>query len=216
MEIKKIDGEEYILKSSVDELVRKRLSPMSERARKAEATILELQEKIDSSSDSSTKLQEQLERISKLETEIAQSRSQYESHSTIAQHGFIDPSLRDMVEWTYKREMESRPKKSQQKLGEWLAEIKENPDLAPMAIRPHLITTSPTEAAQPTETKPQHLDAGGSSSSAPPVNNQVVQHNGQISANLLDNALRDPEMYRAKRDEIKATWYAQRNKKPFM
>ena len=215
MEIKKIDGEEYILKSSVDELVRKRLSPMSERARKAEATILELEEKLSSSSDSSTRIKEQLERISKLEQEIEQSRSQYNSHSTIAQHGFIDPSLRDTMEWTYKREMEKRPKKSQQKLGDWLQEIKENPELAPMSIRPHLIKASQGAGEQPRETKPQNLDGSGSSS-APPVNNNVVQTNSQLSANLIENALRDPEMYRAKRDEIKATWYAQRNKKPFV
>lgn len=214
MEIKKIDGEEYILKSSVDELVRKRLSPMSERARKAESTITELQKQLDGSKDSASRIQEHQQRIQELENEISKSRAQYHSHSTIASHGFTDPNLRDMVEWTYQREMANRPKKAQQKLDEWITEIKENPDLAPVSIRPHLRSTNPVTTEQKLPTTSHNPQVA--QTSPPPSNNAVVQTNGTPPSNLLENALRDPEMYRAKREEIKATWYAQRNRKPFM
>ena len=210
MEIKKIDGIEYILKTEVDDLVRKRLSPMSERARTAESRIEDMSKKLEESQDGASRYQEQKKRIEQLEKDINHSRAQYQSHTTISAHGFTDPNLRDMVEWTYKREMENRPEESRQKLNEWLGGIRENPESAPLTIRPHLGSTSPPAAApavQATTPTPQIVH-----SSAPPVNNSVVPTNGTTSADLITNALRDPEMYRAKHEEIKATWYAQRKK----
>jgi len=211
MEVKKIEGVEYILKSEVDELVRKRLSPMSERARKAETQLETMQKKFEESQEGASRFEEQKARIEQLEKDIARSRAQYESHSTIAENGFIDPRLRDMVEWTYEREMAGRPKKSHQKLGEWLKEIRENPDMAPITIRPHLQSTSPQAAKQEQQTtipSPPEVQA----SNPPASSAAVVQQNSVPSSDLITNALRDPEMYRAKRDEIKATWYAQRKK----
>ena len=90
MEVKKIDGVEYIEKESVDELVRKRLSPMSERARRAESRIEELTAALDGSKNASSRIAEHQQRIAELEDKIAKSRAQYQSHSTIAEHGFVD------------------------------------------------------------------------------------------------------------------------------
>ena len=195
MEVKKIDGVEYIVKESVDELVRKRLSPMSERARKAETKVEELTAALDGSKNASSRIAEHQQRITELEEQIAKSRAQYQSHSTIAQHGFVDAHLRDMVEWTYQREMASRPKKNQQKLGDWLEHIKANPEDAPISIRPHIAPNNPAQpAAQPAAKT--HNPAQGIPSNPPTAapSNGVVQTNGAINANLLENALRAPDI----------------------
>jgi hypothetical protein len=196
MKIKKFEDIEYIKKSDVDELVRSRITKVSERARVSEERVKELELKMEQSRPQS-------------ESNLAQSKKAYAEHQTITQYGFTDPNLRDMVSWTYEREMKNRPKKDQQKLGEWLQAMKDDPSLAPSTIAPHLTATNPAPATPQPETK--SLDPHAVETSIHPSNG-VVQPQGVMDRNLIDSALRDPEIYKAKREEIKATWYSQRGK----
>ena len=214
MKTKEIEGLEYILKSDVDELVRQRITKVSERARTAEEKVKEMNELATTAKDSKAIIEGYEKQIAELQQNIAKQQALYESHSVIAQHGFVDADLRDMVEWSYNREMSTRSKKDQQKLSEWLQDIKTNPDNAPSTLRPHLITNNQSVEPQQTET----ITHGHHLTSQPPKPVQstgVVQPKENITSSLIESALRDPEIYRAKREEIKATWYAQRNKKRF-
>ena len=109
MEIKKFEEKEYILKSDVDELVRSRITKVSERARASEDRVKELESTAKASPNSET-IAQHVARIAELETNLAQSKKTYSEHETITKYGFLDPNLRDMVSWTYEREMRNRPK----------------------------------------------------------------------------------------------------------
>ena len=153
MEIKKFEDIEYIKKSDVDELVRSRITKVSERARVSEERVKELELKMEQARPQSEALQQHTARIAELESNLAQSKKAYAEHQTITQYGFTDPNLRDMVSWTYEREMKNRPKKDQQKLGEWLQAMKDDPSLAPSTIAPHLRATNPAPATPQPENK---------------------------------------------------------------
>ena len=209
MEIKKFEEKEYILKSDVDQLVRGRITKVSERARASEERVKELEASIKQSSPNTETIAQHVERIAELERNLAYSKKTYEEHETITQYGFLDPNLRDMVSWTYEREMKTRSKKDHQKLGDWLQSIKDDPSTAPTTIAPHLKSNSLIPATSPeSKTIPDHHSVDSSLTPS----NGVVQPKGVMDRNLIDSALQDPEIYRAKRDEIKATWYSQRGK----
>ena len=56
MKTKEIDGIEYILKADVDELIRSRITKVSERARIAEDNVKELEPLVESAKESSEKI----------------------------------------------------------------------------------------------------------------------------------------------------------------
>jgi hypothetical protein len=152
MEVKLIEGTEYILKSDIDDLVRARLSKVSERARIAEGRVSELEESVEASSGASTQLIELQNQVESLTGELAQSKNLYSVHSTIAKHGFVDPDLRDLIEWQYNRAIKDMDTKEQPDLESWLSTIKEAPEKAPTALRPHLQSIAP--AAPPAAPEP--------------------------------------------------------------
>ena len=215
MKTKEIEGQEYILKTDVDELVRQRITKVSERARTAEEKVKEMSNIAATAQDSQAIIDGYQKQIAELQASMEKQKALYDSHSTIARYGFLDDDLRDMVEWSYNREMSGRSKKNQQKLGEWLEDIKANPEKAPVTLRPHLISANQSPSEVQTETiTPDHRQT----STPPPKTQQssgVVQPTEKISSSLIESALRDPEIYRARREEIKATWYAQRKKNRF-
>lgn len=151
MEVKNIEGVEYILKSDVDDLVRSRLSKVSERARAAEARVLELEESVEANKGATQKLTDLQLQIESLTGELEQSKSLYSTHSTIAKHGFIDPELRDLVEWQYQKAIKDIPKKERPDLDTWLSDLKEDPSKATKALRPFLKSEAPAAPPAPAE-----------------------------------------------------------------
>ena len=138
MEIKEIEGVEYILKSEVDDLVRSRLSKVSERARAAESRAAELEKTVEANKGASAKLSDLQLQIESLQQELEQSKELYTVHSTIAKHGFTDPELRDLVEWQYKRAQKGKGKKEQVDLDTWLSNMHTDPQQAPVSLRPFI------------------------------------------------------------------------------
>ncbi len=151
MEVKNIEGVEYILKSDVDDLVRSRLSKVSERARAAEARVLELEESVEANKGAAAQLTDLQLQIESLTGQLEQSKSLYSTHSTIAKHGFIDPELRDLVEWQYQKAIKDIPKKERPDLDTWLSDLKEDPSKATKALRPFLKPEAPATPPAPAE-----------------------------------------------------------------
>lgn len=157
MEVKNIEGVEYILKSDVDDLVRSRLSKVSERARAAEARVLELEESVEANKGAAAQLTDLQLQIESLTGQLEQSKSLYSTHSTIAKHGFIDPELRDLVEWQYQKAIKDIPKKERPDLDTWLSDLKEDPSKATKALRPFLKSEAPAAPPAPAEAPQEAL-----------------------------------------------------------
>ena len=143
MEVKTIEGVEYILKTDIDDLVRSRLSKVSERARVAESRVEELERSVEASKGAATQVADLQLQLESLTGELEQSRNLYSIHSTIANHGFTDPQMSKLINWQYKDSMQEIPKKEQPDLDSWLTSLKAAPDKAPITLRPFLQTKAP-------------------------------------------------------------------------
>jgi hypothetical protein len=210
MEVKEIDGTEYLPKAAVDKLVRERIAKVSERARAAESRVKEMEPQLVAATDSTARLEAMASQLEALQAELSVSKQRYATHSAITSAGFTDPDVRDMVEWSYSRAMEGRPKKDRQALGEWLETVKADPSTAPTALRPHLAQPS---AEQPAATE-QATAAAVQASTAPPSNASVSAAPEMGGRDLIEQGMRDPDFYQANRDAIRQAWYHQSGKPP--
>ena len=202
---KTIEGEEYILKSAVDEIVRQRISKYTEKTREAEMKIDQLQSQLDESRSKVAVSEKLTEQIDQLQSDLQNARTQYERHSVISQFGITDPSVRQTVEIFHEQEMSKRNKKDQVSLSDWLSSIKEDPSKAPMILKPHFSQTSTerVETQERTEAKP---------TPTPPTSNNGVTPAGEsMSGDLLKRA-NDPVFYGQNRTAIREAWYKQRGK----
>jgi len=209
MEVKEIDGTEYLPKSAVDKLVRERIAKVSERARTAEGRIKEMEPQLAASADSTARLEAMANQLESLQAELSVSKTRYQTHSAITSAGFTDPDVRDMVEWSYSRAMEGRAKKDRQALGDWIEAVKGDPSTAPTALRPHL--------AQPSAEQPAGAPAVADDvprGTAPPSNASVSAAPEMGGRDLIEQGMRDPGFYEANRDAIRAAWYHQSGKPP--
>jgi len=207
METKEIEGVEYIPKTQVDELVRSRLTKLSERARSAEQERDELAAKMKDFDPAGMRAQ-----MDGLRSELEASRAKYQNHSAISAHGITDPDIRDMVEWSHKRSMENLAKKDRLGIGEWIDGIKSDPSKAPAHLRPHFQPpAAPTEAPEA-----EAISAPAETGTAPASNaGAVIPPQSAGGRDLIERATRDPEFYQANRDKIKEAWYNQKKPGPF-
>lgn len=210
---KVIEGEEYILKSAVDEIVRQRISKYSEKTREAEMKIDQLQSEIDDSRSKIAVSDKLTAQIDDLTQQLNQARTQYERHSTISEYGITDPSLRDAVEYFHEKEMSGRTKKDQQSLGDWLSAIKSDPSTAPTVLRPHFVTPEQPSNTAPVET-PTAQTQGQAVVQAvvPPTSNQGVQPTSNTTSSDLLTRASDPVFFTANRAAIREAYYSQRGK----
>ena len=214
MEVKEIDGTEYLPKAHVDKLVRERIAKVSERARAAEARVKEMEPQLVAATDSTARLEAMASQLEALQAELSVSKQRYATHSAITSAGFTDPDVRDMVEWSYSRAMEGRPKKDRQALGEWLDSVKADPSTAPTALRPHLVQPSAEQPAFGAAATEAATAAAVQASTAPPSNASVSAAPEMGGRDLIEQGMRDPEFYSANRDAIRAAWYHQGGKPP--
>ena len=95
------EGQEYILKSEVDGIVRERLSKVAEGKRMAEGKVSELEAQLETMNEKVKGVDAMASQLSQLQDELAVSNQRYERHSAIASHGITDPEIRDLIEWQY-------------------------------------------------------------------------------------------------------------------
>ena len=204
MEVKEFDGTGYLPKAAVDKLVRERIAKVSERARAAESRVKEMEPQLAAATDSTARLEAMASQLEALQAELSVSKQRYATHSAITSAGFTDPDVRDMVEWSYSRAMEGRPKKDRQALGEWRETVKADPSTAPTALRPHLAQPS-AEQPPATEAAAEHVQA----STAPPSNASVSAAPEMGGRDLIVHVMRDPSFFQAIRDAIRLACYHQ-------
>ena len=153
MEKTTIEGVEYYAADQVETLIRSRLAKVSERARTAEAKLEEMEGQLGEAQSKVGVSDTLAQRVQQLEEQLSNAEGKYNRHTAISSHGFTDPDVRDLIEWAFDRAAAGTPEgQDRPELAAWLAQIKENPDEAPAAIRPHL-SSAPT-SAPPATVKP--------------------------------------------------------------
>ena len=212
------EGQEYILKSEVDGIVRERLSKVTETKRSAEKRVQELESQLEDMSGKVKGAEAMASQLATLQDELAVSNQRYERHQAIAAQGITDPEVRDLVEWQYNKAMDSKAKKDRIPMGEWMATMKEGGEV-PTVLKPYFQAqeapqNAPQEATQTnTDTKQlQTLSEPLQSTPRPSTNQGVAQtQNHSTSGDVWKRAASDFEFYQQNRAELRKAYYAKRN-----
>lgn len=222
MRIKEIEGIEYVAKTDIEAAFKDRISKLSARALQAEETATALQTELDNTTGRLGSLDTLNSKIQELQTQLTDANTRYDRHNAMAQNGFTDPEIREAVEWAYNKAMQGTEKPTP--LGDWLASIKADPTLAPLVLRPHLISQQipqqiPQHSTQPqmvesSPTAPTNADASKPAPALdvapallPPKTNTGAQPAPTQAGDILKHAANDIEFYRANRDAVRKAWF---------
>ena len=212
------EGQEYILKSEVDGIVRERLSKVTENKRSAEKRVSELESQLEDMSSKVKGAEAMASQLASLQDELAISNQRYERHQAIAAQGITDPEVRDLVEWQYNKAMDSKAKKDRVPMGEWMANMKEGGEV-PTVLRPYFQAQEAPQNA-PQESVPANVDRSQiqslgqptQSTSRPSTNQGVAQpQNHSTNGDVWKRAASDFEFSQQNRAELKKPYYAKRN-----
>ena len=206
------EGHEYVLKSDMEAAFQSRIQKLSARAVQAEEQAKAYQEQLDNQSGELQKIQTLGSRVQELEAELENANSRYSRHTALADAGFQDPEIRELVEWQYERAMKGQEKKAS--LVDWLTAMKVDPSQAPVALRPHLKTETVTSSevdVKPTQSGPEVDVKPTQSIPEPPVMIPPKTNTGTVqapvqSSDMLKRATEDLDFYRANRESIKKAW----------
>lgn len=200
------EGQEFVLKADIENAFKERIQKLSARAVQAEEQAKAIQDQLDTQSGELAKIQTLSSRVQELEGELETANSRYSRHTAMADMGIIDAEVRELVEWQYSKATKGQDKP--QPLHDWLAALKENPDTAPVTLRPHLQPKEPMTAAPVNEqvapqVAPQVADQPAI---LPPKTNTGAQPAPVQSTDMLKRAADDFEFYKANRDAIRKAW----------
>lgn len=206
MSEKEIDGQTYILKSSVENIVKSRLE-------KQGIKIAEMQAQIEEYKTTTTNTAELQQKLEAVQTELNNSNLKFTRYQAIAGLGYgQDQELVDAIEWSYKRSQSKLPKKDQTDLQTWLKNCKENPDQAPTVLRPHLKNQN-IATEQPQQPQQNNLVELQQPQQPQPQNTpQIISTNAGAlptpdpNSNIIDRGIKDPDFYRQNREAIQNAW----------
>ena len=205
------EGLEYVLKSDMEQAFQSRIQKLSSRAIQAEEQARAYQEQLDSQAGELQKIQTLGSRVQELESELETANTRYQRQVLMADQGFQDPEIRELVEWQYSKA--TKGQENPVSMSEWLQAMKADPSQAPVTLRPHLqIESAPSEgsaeAVQENGMEPQapvQTQMDPPAMLPPKTNTGTVQAPVQ-STDLLKRASEDLDFYRANREAVRKAW----------
>tara|TARA_Y100000401_G_scaffold65040_1_gene51803 strand:- start:481 stop:1140 length:660 start_codon:yes stop_codon:yes gene_type:complete len=206
------DGQEYILKTEVDGIVRERLSKVAEGKRAAEKQVSDLKKSIEALEVKAKSNEALSTQIAQLQDELSLSNQKYDRHQAIANHGITDPEVRDLIEWQYNKSMDGKPKKDKVSLSDWMSQMKENQQV-PKVLQPFFENPEPQAQAQAEpQAQAQATQAEPQAQAVRPSTNNGVNATNDYSTNqdLWKRAGDDFEFYQKNREQLKKSYYKQR------
>tara|TARA_R100001440_G_scaffold19922_1_gene33549 strand:+ start:35 stop:664 length:630 start_codon:yes stop_codon:yes gene_type:complete len=199
------EGVEYVLKADMEAAIKDRITKLSTRAVQAEEQVKELQQQLDGNVGKFEQMEFLSKELAEAKNALESANSRYTRHTSMAELGFLDSDVRDLVEWSYEKAMKGKAKKDQVSFGDWIQEMKADPSKAPVTIRPHI--NLPTESV-PGEEQPvgevEQVEAAPAL--LPPKTNTGTTPPPVQSTDLLKRGAEDFEFYRTHRDEIRKAW----------
>lgn len=210
------EGKTYILKSQVESIIKERVSKVAQRASEYENQLSDLQKDLEKANKSSASIDVLKSKIDELQSKYDKANQRYERYTSISSYGLTDPDLVEAIEWAYDRAMTKEDKPIE--LKEWLKGAFENPDTAPVMLRPHIQAARASmnleaEVDSNPNIERQQLSELGDQN---PVNSPLAPRTnlGAISlpdkqTSLSNRVYDDPELYEANRENIRKSWYEQ-------
>ena len=204
------EGQEYILKSEVDGIVRERLSKVAEGKRMAEGKVQELEAQLETMNEKVKGVDAMASQLSQLQDELAVSNQRYERHSAIASHGITDPEIRDLIEWQYTKAMDGKTQKDKKSLSEWISGMGESGEI-PTVLQPYFRITEEGQEQAPAQGQAP-APSSNPMAQRPTSNQGVAQtQDHSTSADMWKRAGNDFEFYQQNRAQLKKQYYEMRN-----
>lgn len=203
------EGKIYILKSQVESIIKERVGKVAQRATLAEQQLEEAHQRIEKSEKAMSSIDILNQQLIDMQSKLSTSEKRFSRYQSISKHGLTDPDLIEAIEWTYERAQSKKEDKDRLSLSDWLDSQVENPDEAPITIRPHLRALK--MANTPEETQPEEIDTLETQQNTEPERTPVPRSNvGTIptpdTPGFLERALKDPEFYAANREKVVQAW----------
>lgn len=217
------DGKTYILKSSVETIIKERISKVAQRATEAESKSSEMEQKIKDFESKQASIDLLNNQLSELRDQLKTSESKFSRYQSISQLGITNQEVIDLLEWQYDkstREMKDRPE-----LSEWLQSHINDVDNAPISIQHHLSALKSSAPPEANEAPPeasteadminmmqmQSLQHLNQSVTPPNVNRGAIKAPEQ--KNILERGLTDQAYYNQNAEAIRQAWIAQYGKR---
>lgn len=209
------EGRTYVLKSEMESIIKERIGKVASRATTAEKALEEAQSRLSKAEKAMSSVDILNQQLAEMQTRLKSSEQRFERYQSISKHGLTDPDLVEAIEWSFERAQKGKSDKERQTLSDWLDQQVENPESAPITIRPHLQAlkmigedNADTAGDLPEASTASQLQALGESlepqQAAPRTNVGAIP--APDSPGFLDRALKDPEFYAANRDKVMQAW----------
>lgn len=210
------EGRTYVLKSEMESIIKERIGKVASRATTAEKALEEAQSRLAKAEKAMSSVDILNQQLADMQTKLQSSEQRFERYQSISKHGLTDPDLVEAIEWSFERAQKGKSDKERQTLSDWLDEQVDNPDSAPITIRPHLQAlkmigedNEETAADLPDASTAAQLQSLGEplesqQAAAPRTNVGAIP--APDSPGFLDRALKDPEFYAANRDKVMQAW----------
>lgn len=208
------EGRTYVLKSEMESIIKERIGKVASRATTAEKALEEAQNRLAKAEKAMSSVDILNQQLADMQTKLQSSEQRFERYQSISKHGLTDPDLVEAIEWSFERAQKGKSDKERQTLSDWLDQQVDNPDSAPITIRPHLQAlrmigedNADTEQDMPdTSAQLQQLGEPIEQQTAAAPRTNVGAIPAPDSPGFLDRALKDPEFYAANRDKVMQAW----------
>ena len=211
------EGKTYILKSSVETIIKERISKVAQRANEAESRSSDLEKQIKDFESKQASLDVLSNQVSDLRDQLKKSENKFSRYQSISQLGITNQDVIDLLEWQYDKS--TKDQKDRPALSDWLQSHINNIDDAPISIQHHLQSLSPSPASEAEEAPPeastqadminmmqmQSLQQLNQAVTPPNVNKGAVK--APDTKNILDRVT-DQNYYNENAEAIRQAWMA--------
>ena len=209
------EGKTYILKSSVETIIKERISKVAQRANEAESKSSELEKQIKDFQSKQASFDVLSNQVSDLRDQLKKSENKFSRYQSISQLGITNQDVIDLLEWQYDKS--TKDQKDKPVLSDWLQSHINNIDDAPISIQHHLQNLSPSPApeaeAEEASSQADMIDVM-QMQSLQQLNQAVTPPNvnrGAVKApdtkNILDRVT-DQNYYNENAEAIRQAWMA--------
>ena len=205
------EGKTYILKSQVESIVKERVSKVAQKATDAEVRLQEVTKELETFKSKQASYDVLAEQVSQLKGDLQASEKRYTRFQSMTSHCITEPELIEASEWQYEKNMKGKKQSEQVSLDDWLKSHIDNPDEAPLTIRPHLQGLSQDVHIEAGQEDVEEISEDTFDDISEPIYNQPPRANrGAVPTpegkDILKRTVNDQDFYTANHEAIRKAW----------
>ena len=194
------DGQKYVLKSDIENIIQQRVSKIATRATEAEQQLKEAHGRISEMEKHVSSSDMLAAQVSDLKEQLSSSTQRYERYTSISKHGLVDPDMVETIEYLYDKSQKG--KKERVQFSEWLDNQVQNPDSAQVMLKPHLQNLQQQiQTEEPMTEQVETVEQPVQNQTPPPSMNSGARPSPD-PISLQNARFQDMDWYSANREQI--------------